>query len=403
MAPTRLLYISDDEGLSLADLDAAPGAERRCLLDPAQGGLAAAWPVPCPSGDAALVSAVGRDALGASRLELLHVSLNGEAPPRLLFRNDPESAEFIAPGVAHYACWAPGGRLAALVGRGGGSLRLSLIAADGRLPARTLIDGAPLFIAWAPDGRALAVHAGGDLLLFDTREAEPQRILQDQARFRTPAWDEAGEALFYVAPGAAGRDLLWRSRRDGKGREIVTEVEGATALLASPRGDRLALLTLAEGGLGGHNLRLLDPADGATRLLERGPLQAALWAPDGDSIFSFIPAGLEPDSALHRFDLASGRRTQLARFRPSPAYSIYLAFFEQYARSHPLLSADGRWILLAGTVAGNGADSRRPPGPQWGCYAFSTDGSAPPRRIASGEIGVFAPPAGKPRAPGKAG
>ena len=399
----RLLYISNDEGLGLAEVGTNPSPEPRRLLDPVPSGLAASWPVPDPNGDTALVSGVGRDAFGEQHLELLQISFDGETPPRVLFRNDPASAQLIAPGVAHYASWAPDGGLVALVGRDGESLGLSLLQPGGQAPARTLLHGAPLFTAWAPDGHTLAVHAGDELRILDVQQEVDERILHDQARFRTPVWDQAGKALFYVAPGARGRDLLWRSHHDGTGRDVVTQVEGPTALLASPHGEQLALLTLAEGSLEGHNLRLLDPASGEQQLVERGPIHAALWHPDGRSLFGFLPSGPEPDFALHRFDLSSGRGTPLARFRPSPAYRLYLTFFDQYVRSHSLVSEDGRWLVVSGTIATNGAGSRQPPGPQWGCYAVSTDGSAPLQQIASGEIGFFAPPITKTVAPGGCG
>ena len=263
---------------------------------------------------------------------------------------------------------------------------------DQPVPPRRLIDGAPMFSAWSPDSRMLAVHAGSELVRIDTdTNEEPRRILRDQPRFRAPAWSADGSALYYAAPGAEGKDLLWRSRHDGSDRDIVTKLPGLTALVAAPGANHLALLTLGSGVLAGHDLRILDTADGSERLVEHGQVGGAVWAPDGLSLYYITRAGVETDFALTGYDLASGEHRGLARFRPSPAFSAYLAFFDQYAQSHHLVSADGAWITVGGTVSGNGGSARRPFGTYHGCYVMPTDGSAPARRLAAGDIGFFPP------------
>ena len=387
MAPP-LLLTTDEQHLALAT---NAGAEPR-LIREAGFGEGYSWPVWSPEGSRALVSHGWRGPDGEPQLDLLLADLaTGETGPPL-FRNADDHREPIAPDVLHYACWAPDGARALVTARGEGGLTLSLLTLSDPPSARTLVGGAPVFTSWAPDGRTLAVHAGPQLMLFEAdSEAEPRRLLRDQPRFRAPAWSPDGSLLYYAAPGSDGRDLLWRSPRDGGDREIVCQVEGLTALLASPVAEQLALLTLHAGGLGGRDLRILDPGSATQRIVERGDVLGALWAPDGSALFYVSRAGMETDFALTRYDVDAHRHQSLARFRPSPAFSTYLAFFDQYAQSHRLISADGRWIALGGSVSANGASARRPFAPQYGCYVLPTDGSGPPQRLAAGEIGFFSP------------
>ena len=450
--PPALLFVNDEQHLALADASRpagtttgsppGAGAAHPHIVRRARFGEGYAWPAWSPDGRRALVSHARRSADGGALLDLVLVDTtsgrtamegasggttmedaSGE-PPAPLFSNHPDYREPIAPGVMHYTYWAPDGSRVLVAARDEDGLGLSLLTPPPSIPpastppartaptpppadpdapdpdaadpagARRLIGGAPLFTAWSPDSRTLAVHAGPQLVLIDTdTDAEPRRVLQDQPRFRAPAWSPDGSALYYAAPGAGSQDLLWRSRPDGGDRDIVAEVAGLTALLASPTTDQLALLTLDAGGLGGHDLRLLDPADGSQRIVERGQVGGAAWEPDGASLFYITRAGVETDFALTRYDVASAQHRGLAHFRPSPAFSAYLAFFDQYAQSHRLISADGRWFTLGGTISGNGGNPRRPFGPNYGCYVLPTDGSGPPRRLAAGEIGFFSPAA----------
>ncbi|PZC48335.1 MAG: WD40-like Beta Propeller Repeat/WD40-like Beta Propeller Repeat [Chloroflexi bacterium] len=445
-----LLLTTEDQDLALIDIntetDVETNTETDVDADPEtdvdthsaqhatthlirQGGFGRGygWPVWSPDGSRALVSYGWREAEGDPHLDLLSITIPQGASGEPRFSNAEGHRQPIAPGVMHYAHWSPDGQRAIAVARSGGGLTLTLLAApatdaadapDAPDPtdatdattladpdptaawsANALIDAAPMFCAWSPDGTQLAVHAGPQLVLFDPAAvAEPRRVLADQSRFRTPAWSPDGEALYYAAPGTGQKDLLWRTQPQSGQREIVTEVDGLTAILASPAGADLALLTLSAGGLGGRDLRLIDPTTPEPRFLERGNVLGAFWSPDGAALFIVSRAGLDLECRLARYDIDSARSHELARFHPSPAYSAYLAFFDQYSLSHRLISADGRWLCLGGIVAGNGA-GKRPFAPQFGCYLLPTDGSAPPRRVADAEIAFFPPPTSPPTSP----
>ena len=411
--PPRLLLATPAQDIALVDLAETPALR---LVREAGVRDGYAWPTWSPDGAHVLASQGWRADDGDPRLGLVSLDLrdaDAAAEAERPFSNPEGHREPIAPGVMHYAYWGPDGRRAIVVARGEDGLTLTLLTrapaetsdAGGAWTARKLIDGAPMFSAWSPDGRTLAVHAGAQLVLFDTdSDAPARRVLADQPRFRAPAWSPDGSALYYAAPGSAGPDLLWRSHPDSGARDVVTQVDGLTALLASPASDDLALLTLDQGGLGGHDLRLIDAADPRTRWVERGHVFGAFWSPDGTRLFYITRAGIDLDFTLMRYDVAAGRHQALTRFRVSPGYSTYCAFFDQYALSHALITPDGRWLSIGGTVPGNGGGTR-PFALDQGCYVVPADASAPPRRVADGEIGFFAPTAPAPlrpddRAPG---
>ena len=406
--PPRLLLATPAQDIALVDLTETPALR---LVREAGVRDGYAWPTWSPDGAHVLASQGWRADDGDPRLGLVSLDLrdaDAAAEAERPFSNPEGHREPIAPGVMHYAYWGPDGRRAIVVARGEDGLTLTLLTrapaepADpgGAWTARKLIDGAPMFSAWSPDGRTLAVHAGAQLVLFDTdSDAPARRVLADQPRFRAPAWSPDGSALYYAAPGSAGRDLLWRSHPDSGARDVVTQVDGLTALLASPATDDLALLTLDQGGLGGHDLRVIDAAAPRTRWVERGHVFGAFWSPDGTRLFYVTRAGIDLDFTLMRYDVAAGRHQALTRFRVSPGYSTYCAFFDQYALSHALITPDGRWLSIGGSVPGNGGGTR-PFALDQGCYVVPADASAPPRRVADGEIGFFAPTAPAPPAPG---
>jgi Tol biopolymer transport system component len=399
----RLLFTTVAQDLCVVDLAETPAVR---VIREAGFGEGYAWPTWSPDGADMLVSHGWRASETRPHLEVLSLGLSGDAEPAPRFRNADGHHDPIAPGVMHYSYWAPDGRRAIVVARGAGGLTVTLLTRpsgpDGDWSARDLIDGAPMFSAWSPDRTTLAVHAGRQLVLFDTTgDAAGRRVLTDQPRFRAPAWSPDGRALYYAAPGSRGQDLLWRSDPESGARDVVTEVQGLTAVLAAPAGDDLALLTLDAAGLGGRNLRLIGAADPQPRTVEHGQVLGTFWSPDGTRLFYVARAGNDLDLSLMRYDAAGGRPRALARFRPSPAYSTYFAFFDQYALSHALISPDGRWLSIGGVVAGNGA-GRRPFAQQHGCYVLPADGAAPPRRVADGEIAFFAPGAPAPPSEGKA-
>ena len=407
-APTdqaRLALISEDSSLKLAAIapDGAHQIETRLAMTGEE--MLFMWPSWSPRGDALTVSA-STNRRDAQRLELWHLPIaddEAQGGAEVVFRNPHDGLQVIAPGLAHYVHWAPRGSAIAVVGNVGSGLAISLVA-PGRAEPQRLIGGAPIYFSWAPDARAVLVHRGAQLVLFDLTSGDdaPRQIQRARPSFRTPAWSVDGDSFFFAKPRAGSGSILVRAARDSDGagnpddRDELMALERPAAFVRAPHDDRLAVMGLLDGDREGAGLTLFDPRDLSQRPISERPANAVYWSADGDALFAFEPQPGATTTALIRYDLTdpapqSGRprAVRLGRFQPSAEFATMLAFFDQFAQSHQILSPDGRWLTFAGLALNNGGSGRRGFGPQNGCYIVPTDGSAPPRRIAAGSIAFF--------------
>ncbi len=396
----RLAMVTDEGSLVVRTVGAIPAddGDPLILADGLAERLRFSWPCWSPQGDALLVSGTGHDAAGAQRLEIRRVAPGGELNPITVFQNDSDSPGMIAPSIPHYMCWSPSGRMAAIVAQSRKGLMLHLVDATRSLPAQPLMAGGPLYLAWAPDSRALAIHLGMELLLFDTAASGQTdasgstRIARDNPTFRSPVWTLAGEAFLYTTPNTSDGVTLWKSTRDGESREALAPLKGISTLVRAPRADLVAITPLAGEGPLSRQIMIVDANSGANRTVTSGPVTALSWAPDGSALFYISPIGGEADLTLLRLDLETGKRRRLAQFRPSGEFATLLGFFDQFAHSHSLVSPDGRWIAFSGLLArDDNGGGRKGTSPQNGCYIVSTSGTQPPRWMGAGELCLFPP------------
>ena len=397
MATTHLAFISEDSSLQVAAVsDDGPGQpETRLAME--REGLLFMWPTWAPDSASLAVSASSHQRQDP-RLELWRIPL-GEGASNTLYANPPDARQIFAPGLAHYVNWSPTGRVLAVVSNVGNGLAASLVSESGRVEPRRLVDGAPLYFAWAPDGRAMLVHRGAQLQLLDLASDRGERqLLRARPSFRTPAWSVDGQRFFYAAPRAGGGCTVMLGHRSDDDREELLDVGGSSeggdangvAFVRAPRHDRLAILPIPDSHTDSSGILIHDLDTRVERQLSARPANAVVWAPNGESLFAFEPMPGTTMIALTRYDLQTDRSERLTRFQPSAEFASMLAFFDQFAQSHQLVSPDGRWITFSGLALNNGGSGRRGFGPQNGCYVVPTDASAPAQRVAAGSIGFFA-------------
>ena len=402
MTPTPLALISDDGSLHIAQIrgeSAGWSADLVSRLDMASEGMVFMWPSWSPTGDQIAVSASSqrRD---DPKLELWRTSC-ADGQTESIFQNPRDGRQVIAAGLAHYVNWAPSGRALAVVANVGSGLAVNLVAASGKGRPRRLVDGAPLYFAWAPDGRAVIVHRAAQLVLFDlTAESEgPIQIQRVRPSFRSPAWAPDGSAVYFAKPRPGGGSIIVGARRSqiGKGgeHEELMELTGAASFVASPSDNRLAVLTLTAGDAEGRHLTILDPITGVQQPVIDRAINGVVWAPDGRALYAFEPQPSSTMIALTKHQLDRNGEyvgsERLARFQPSAEFATMLNFHDQFAHSHHIVSPCGDWITFAGLALGNGGSGRRGFGPQNGTYIVPTDGSAPPQRVSAGSISFFPP------------
>ena len=402
MTSTPLALISDDASLHIAQISGESGdweASVEARLDMRTEQMVFMWPSWSPDGEQITVSASSQRREDP-KLELWRTPLN-EGPAASIFQNPRDGLQVIAAGLAHYVNWAPSGRALAVVGNVGSGLAINLVTAGGQGRPQRLVDGAPLYFCWSPDGRAILVHRAAQLVLFDlTAGSEgPIQIQRVRPSFRSPAWSPDGSAIYFAKPRPGGGSIVVRAKRNelsgGGSHEDLMELTGPASFVASRSDDRLAVLTLAPSDAEGRSLTILDPATGDQQPIIDRAINGIFWAPDGRAVFAFEPQPSSTMIALTRYDLDRNGEyvgnMRLARFQPSAEFATMLNFHDQFAHSHQIVSPCGRWITFAGLALGNGGSGRRGFGPQNGCYIVPADGSAPPRRVSAGSIAFFPP------------
>ena len=402
MTPTPLALISDDASLHIAQIrgeHADWSADLVTRLDMKSEGMVFMWPSWSPNGDQIAVSASSQRREDP-KLELWCAPRN-EGPVQAIFQNPRDGRQVIAAGLAHYVNWSPSGRALAVVGNVGSGLAVNLVAATGQGRPQRLVDGAPLYFAWAPDGRAVLVHRAAQLVLFDLTAATegPIQIQRVRPSFRSPAWSPDGSAFYFAKPRPGGGSIIVGARRSevgtGAEHEELMQLSGPASFVASRSDDRLAVLTLSSGDAEGRQLTILDPITGMQQPVIDRAINGIFWAPDGRAVFAFEPQPSSTMISLTRYDLDEDGEyvgsMRLARFQPSAEFATMLNFHDQFAHSHQVVSPCGNWITFAGLALGNGGSGRRGFGPQNGCYLVPADGSAPPRRVSAGSISFFPP------------
>ena len=406
ISDTTLAFISEDSSLRLAAVSADGAGAPATRLSMEREGLLFMWPTWSPDGETIAVSASSHRPENP-RLELWRTPLD-EDEPETLYANPADARQIVAPGLAHYVNWSPSGRVLAVVGNVGNGLAASLVAARPGVQPRRLMDGAPLYFAWSPDGRAMVVHRGAQLQLLDLASdgGGERQLLRARPCFRAPLWAADGQSVIYAAPRAGGGCTIVRAQRASEEREELLDIGGdaavdglgegasAVALVRAPQHDRIAILPLPEGDTDSLGIITCDLVTGEQRALSDRPANAAFWAPDGESLFAFEPMPGTTLIGLTRYDVQNAgvggeRGERLARFQPSAEFASFLGFFDQFAQSHQIVSPDGRWLTFSGLALANGGSGRRGFGPQNGCYVVPTDGSGAAQRVGPGSIGFF--------------
>jgi hypothetical protein len=353
------------------------------------------WPAWHPRNSSAAISVVKAGSEPSSTIE--HIDLEGRYLGTL-HQTAVGVPPVIAPRVPHYAMWSPRGDVLSYVAAGREGLSLFLTDTSGGLISDAVVTAAPIFSAWSPDGRHLAVHAGNQVVIVDVDGDRRPRVIADQAvGFRAPAYSHDGTALVYgVADG--GSVKVMRSEPDGANPAEVTRFPGGIALAFRPGTNELTVAVTLSPDTGVFDdlwslgdVTAAAPVD--ARRIARGPFVAFLWAPTADRLALVIPAQTGDGRYMIRAVTSAGAALAATEaFFPSQDYRTALAFFDQYAKSHHFWSPDGERLIICGRVGGDlvSASFGDPEGP----YVFVWRAAAGQalERVTPGELGLFGPP-----------
>ena len=290
--------------------------------------------------------------------------------------------------------WSPDSRHIAILLQSEKNLRLEV--ADIRRPGATMVldEGAPVFWAWSPSDDHIAVHTGGSRTLYQDARLVVFRIdgvcervaTLPPGEFRTPAWSPDGRRLAYVDASDGKREHLAFYRvGDGVG-EIICPVDGHTVMLWAPDGCTVAIAqAMGDSPHLYRGLTLVDAETGRTKVLDDSELASFFWSPCSRRL---IVMAFEERSGMHWsvLELDGSKRSLGSPFFPSRELVYFCWFFDQFAVSHPLVSADGSHLAFAGHIAGAGVGAD---GSQSHIYVTSIDGEGPPERVAAGHFACW--------------
>jgi TolB protein len=390
-AVSQIAYVGSDDQIYIAEAD---GSGASLMTRQVSGlsidhGWTYQWPAYSPDGRHLAFAGYRAEASQPVSAAVLLADADRSGARVML-----ESAE-MAP---IYLYWSPDSRHLAALLQHGRDLELHLLDASGKDEPRQLVVGQPLYWSWAPDGNTLAVHVGGDarsggdawvgLLHLGNGAPSEERFAEPPGGFRSPAWSSSGDKLAYAGLGG-GVSLL--SVRDPAGQ--VTRIVSSTTDLAfnwSPMGDWLAFAMADPSRPGLYQGLEVARADGNERhRLSQDPLVAFYWSPDAGRL---AVVGLDsPAQALMWSVIGVDGKTsrRLGTFLPSSDFAFQLPFFDQYAQSTNVWSADSRRLVYAEE---SGGDRRNGSGQSERVMVVDVNGKDPPTPVAQGGGAVWSPP-----------
>lgn len=264
-------------------------------------------------------------------------------------------ATLIADRLAHYSLWAPGGKHLCYVSPAGRTLAARLWG-TGEASEKTLIGGAPIFPSWSPTGEHLALHHGGSLTLVDVATGAERRISDNAAGFRSAVFVNDGNAVLFAEPVESGVRLRV-SDIAGTDSQAGPVLGGGVAFAPRPGSEEVLVGVTPgdEAGVFSELLRYEPRASNEPRRFLKGPLMGCWWSPDGSRLAVLVPAYTGDGRFQVRFHDGNGRfERAMEPTTLSQDTRTLVSFFDQYALSHQLWSADGRFFAIGGRLLSDG-------------------------------------------------
>jgi TolB protein len=365
---SRLAIVDAAGGLSITD------GSGGSVVGYGDAGIAFSFPAWSPDGTR--IAVIGQSADESDvYIFTVHAAGTPAVDPTIVYRS-PDRPPF-------YLYWAPDGRQVTFLTTEPDGIALRLAPADARSQPVVLRTGAPIYWAWA-DPTRLLIHSGDDgpdgfLAEVGTDGASVEPEVIQPGGFRVPAVTSDGRYRAFVLPGQGTAAQIVVEGRDRKDPHSI-DVFGAAAIDFGPGTDELAFLAPAVAGrevpLPVGPLRLIDSVSGQVRTLLAGSVVSFFWSPDGATIAALEIAGTGDDQVATvstRSAATTAATTGLAlrlvfvtvesgairAQRPLMVSDTFvqqvIPFFDQYALSHRLWSADGTAVVIP-IVGDDGAD-----------------------------------------------
>jgi TolB protein len=392
VAEQRVVYVSPDYAIftMLAD-----GTDRDRITSGAPiGGVLAkpllqesprfTWPTWSPDGRRLVASRFSD--LGRRQVAVLSLVEPPSSEETFLHVSRRGGVDRVADGTFHFPLWSPDGEQLALIApnESGSALALSVNDADVEGGTVDIAAGAPIYITWSPDSTMMAIHHR-DRLLFSDSEGELFDTGRPSIRYRVPAISGDSATLAYVADLGDGDQMVTRTIDTGEERGLIPVSTEAAFAFSPTDPDSLAVLvrpTQRPASYGG--VSLVDVVTGDERTLYEDTVFAFWWSPDGSKI-ALVGSG--PASFIWVVvDVVTGETTTLADFLPSRDFGTYIQFFDQFALSQQVWSADSTGITFAGRMVVDGEEPSAD-----AAWVLDVTGVRQPTGLADAVLAFFVP------------
>jgi hypothetical protein len=303
----------------------------------------------------------------------------------------PDGTEETRTGIpfpAVYMAWDPTGSRLALTGNDqDGSLKLTVSVPGDAL--EVIDEGAPMWIDWHPSGSELLVHIEDRFESISIEEGSRRPIAAD-GDFRVGI--HAGDGVVFATGSDVGEVLVFGDLAGSVQTELL-RVGDPTAFVVDSTGSRLAVMstpsasTLALSELEPGPIEVLDPNrlvvvelhGAAITEIALARAVAWFWSPEGDRLLYSTQVEVDGATRLQWHTWDGSKSTSYRTFLPTGVFGRdYLAFFDQYARSHSFWAPDGSAFVYAG---GTDLTNR-------GIWVQPIS-DAPPVRVALGELALW--------------
>lgn len=348
----RLAVTDQDQHLQL--LTFADGeVERSSFVHPEPRPLCF-WPAWSPASTQIAYSRIDVGERAAATIEVASLQRDGTFSFETV-RSGGAGPGLIAPRVPHYVMWSPDGRKLAYVGQSQFGLTLFLRYFHGPVADVTLLNAAPVFSAWQRDSNFLLVHYGTS---FGVIETDGSNILapvsEHSAGYRAPSARHDADKLAFAEQSSDGVTIKVAEFQGVLGHEIW-HAPGLVAFDWSPVTARLLIAQSPDlQSPGFDELWLVDTTGEGRRQVYSDQFLAFFWSPDGQRLALLCPWLTDGRLIWRVLDTEGKQVCQSEAFSPSQDFQTLVAFFDQYARSHSIWSADSRYVAFPGRKSGNG-------------------------------------------------